>query len=47
MAAPDHTLIEFTTADLADEPPAQDPGPLSDAVLGQSQQQQQTARPAC
>jgi hypothetical protein len=38
---PDLTRIEFTAADLPGDPPAQDPGPLSDAVLGQSQQQQQ------
>ncbi|MGZ6869751.1 MAG: circularly permuted type 2 ATP-grasp protein, partial [Frankiaceae bacterium] len=38
---PEFTRIEFTTADLPDDPPAQDPGPLGDTVVGQSQQQQQ------
>jgi uncharacterized circularly permuted ATP-grasp superfamily protein len=42
-AAPDLTTIEFTAADLPEEPPAQDPGPLNDTVVGQSQQQQQSA----
>ena len=42
---PDLTRIEFTAADLPDDPPAQDPGPLNDTVVGQSQQQQQS-RPA-
>ena len=40
---PDHTLIEFTAADLPDDPPAQDPGLLNYTVVGQSQQQQQQA----
>ena len=40
---PDLTRIEFTAADLPDDPPAQDPGPLNDTVVGQSQQQQQGA----
>jgi uncharacterized circularly permuted ATP-grasp superfamily protein len=38
---PDLTRIEFTAADLPDDPPAQDPGPLNDTVVGQSEQQQQ------
>src|SRR4051794_2362157 len=42
---PDLTRIEFTAADLPDDPPAQDPGPLSDPVVGQSQQQQQLKDP--
>ena len=41
----DLTRIEFTAADLPDEPPAQDPGPLNDTVVGQSQQQQQQTGP--
>jgi uncharacterized circularly permuted ATP-grasp superfamily protein len=40
---PHLTRIEFTAADLPEEPPAQDPGPLGDTVVGQSQQQQQSA----
>lgn len=40
-AAPETTTIEFTTADLPEEPPTQDPGPVSDNALAQSQQQQQ------
>ncbi len=40
-AEPDLTRIEFTAADLPEDPPAQDPGPLNDTVVGQSQQQQQ------
>ncbi|WP_051683864.1 circularly permuted type 2 ATP-grasp protein [Blastococcus sp. URHD0036] len=40
---PESTRIEFTAADLPDDPPAQDPGPLNDTVVGQSQQQQQGA----
>ena len=36
------TRIEFTTADLPAEPPAQDPGPPNDNALAQSQQQQQS-----
>ncbi|HEY0401684.1 MAG TPA: hypothetical protein VGD09_06665, partial [Blastococcus sp.] len=40
---PDLTRIEFTAADLPDDPPGQDPGPLNDTVVGQSQQQQQSA----
>jgi uncharacterized circularly permuted ATP-grasp superfamily protein len=40
-AEPDLTTIEFTAADLPEDPPAQDPGPLNDTVVGQSQQQQQ------
>jgi uncharacterized circularly permuted ATP-grasp superfamily protein len=40
---PDLTRIEFTQADLPEDPPAQDPGPLSDPAIGQSQQQQQGA----
>jgi hypothetical protein len=41
--APEHdvTRIEFTTADLPAEPPAQDPGPANDNAVAQSQQQQQ------
>jgi uncharacterized circularly permuted ATP-grasp superfamily protein len=39
---PDLTRIEFTAADLPDDPPAQDPGPLGDTAVGQSQQQQQS-----
>jgi uncharacterized circularly permuted ATP-grasp superfamily protein len=38
---PDLTTIEFTAADLPEDPPAQDRGPLNDTVVGQSQQQQQ------
>ncbi|HEY4630195.1 MAG TPA: circularly permuted type 2 ATP-grasp protein, partial [Blastococcus sp.] len=38
---PEHTTIEFTAADLPEDPPAQDVGPLNDTVMGQSQQQQQ------
>jgi uncharacterized circularly permuted ATP-grasp superfamily protein len=38
---PDVTRVEFTAADLPADPPAQDPGPLGDTVVGQSQQQQQ------
>jgi hypothetical protein len=34
--------VEFTYAELPEDPPHQDPGPWDDAVLGQSQQQQQT-----
>src|SRR4051794_21686543 len=41
-AEPDLTRIEFSTADLAGERPGQDPGPVTDAALGQSQQQQQS-----
>jgi uncharacterized circularly permuted ATP-grasp superfamily protein len=53
---PDLTRLEFTAADLSEDPPAQDPGPLNDTVVGQSQQQQQAAlmamsaegaRPSC
>jgi hypothetical protein len=44
---PEFTRIEFTTADLPDEPPAQDPGPLGDTVVGQSQQQQQGVTRPC
>jgi uncharacterized circularly permuted ATP-grasp superfamily protein len=40
-ATPDQTTIEFTTADLAGEPPGQDPGPLGEPGADQSQQQQQ------
>jgi uncharacterized circularly permuted ATP-grasp superfamily protein len=40
---PDRTRIEFTAADLPEDPPTQDPGPLGDTVVGQSQQQQQSA----
>jgi hypothetical protein len=40
---PDLTRIEFTSADLPEDPPAQDPGPVAEAALAQSQQQQQTA----
>jgi hypothetical protein len=45
--APEHdvTRIEFTTADLPAEPPAQDPGPPNDNALAQSQQQQQLGLP--
>jgi hypothetical protein len=43
---PDLTRIEFTAADLPEDPPAQDPGPLNDTVVGQSQQQQQGAETA-
>ncbi len=39
--SPTCTTIEFTAADLPEDPPAQDPGPLNDTVVGQSQQQQQ------
>jgi hypothetical protein len=42
-AGADLTRIEFTAADLPEDPPAQDPGPLSEAALTQSQQQQQGA----
>jgi uncharacterized circularly permuted ATP-grasp superfamily protein len=38
---PEVTRIEFTTADLPTEPPAQDPGPHNDNALAESQQQQQ------
>jgi uncharacterized circularly permuted ATP-grasp superfamily protein len=38
---PDVTRIEFTTADLPAEPPAQDPGPANDNATAQAQQQQQ------
>jgi uncharacterized circularly permuted ATP-grasp superfamily protein len=44
--APDLTRIEFTAADLAGDRPGQDPGPVTDAALGQSQQQQQQKDPA-
>ncbi|MCW2581346.1 MAG: hypothetical protein JWQ53_136, partial [Klenkia sp.] len=47
---PDRTQIEFTTADLPAEPPAQDPGPANDNAIAQGQQQQQqrgTAVPPC
>jgi uncharacterized circularly permuted ATP-grasp superfamily protein len=40
---PDLTRIEFSTADLSGEAPGQDPGPLTDLAVGQSQQQQQSA----
>jgi uncharacterized circularly permuted ATP-grasp superfamily protein len=40
---PDLTTIEFTSADLPEDPPAQDPGPPSDPAIGQAQQQQQSA----
>jgi uncharacterized circularly permuted ATP-grasp superfamily protein len=43
---PDLTRIEFTAADLSEDPPTQDPGPLSDPSVGQSQQQQQSAEGA-
>jgi hypothetical protein len=43
---PDLTRIEFTPADLSEDPPAPDPGPLNDTVVGQSQQQQQGAETA-
>ena len=36
-------FTESARADLPEEPPAQDPGPLGDTVVGQSQQQQQGA----
>jgi hypothetical protein len=39
---PDLTRIEFTAADIPADPPHQDPGPLGDTVVGQSQQQQQS-----
>jgi uncharacterized circularly permuted ATP-grasp superfamily protein len=42
---PDRTRIEFTAADLPEDPPTQDPGPLGDTVVGQSQQQQQKKDP--
>jgi hypothetical protein len=42
---PDLTTIEFTAADLPEDPPAQDPGPRGDPVVGQSQQQQQGSVP--
>ena len=41
----DVTRIEFTTADLPAEPPAQDPGPANDNALAQGQQQQQLKDP--
>jgi hypothetical protein len=41
--AADVTRIEFTTADLPAEPPAQDPGPANDNATAQAQQQQQSA----
>ena len=41
--SPTSRPIEFTSADLPEEPPRQDPGPFDDAVVGQSQQQQQGA----
>jgi uncharacterized circularly permuted ATP-grasp superfamily protein len=41
----DVTRIEFTTADLPAEPPAQDPGPPNDNAIAQSQQQQQGVIP--
>jgi uncharacterized circularly permuted ATP-grasp superfamily protein len=43
---PELTTIEFTPADLPEDPPGQDPGPLSDPAVGQSQQQQQQKDPA-
>jgi hypothetical protein len=43
---PDLTRIEFTTADLPEDPPVQDPGPVSEAALAQSQQQQQSKDPS-
>jgi uncharacterized circularly permuted ATP-grasp superfamily protein len=42
----DQTTIEITAADFPEDRPAQDPGPLNDTVIGQSQQQQQAAGPA-
>src|SRR3954466_7277916 len=39
----DLTRLEFTAADLSEDPPAPDPGPLNDTVVGQSQQQQQAS----
>ncbi|MGY1634517.1 circularly permuted type 2 ATP-grasp protein [Geodermatophilus sp. SYSU D01186] len=44
--AADLTRIEFTTADLAEESPAPDPGPAGDVLVDQSQQQQQMEDPA-
>ena len=44
--ARDLTTVEFTAADLPEEPPVQDPGPVNDNALAQSQQQQQQLRPA-
>jgi hypothetical protein len=44
-AEPDHTTIEFSTADLSGEAPGQDRGPVDDLVAGQSQQQQQSKDP--
>ncbi|MCW2684707.1 MAG: hypothetical protein JWP33_2620, partial [Blastococcus sp.] len=41
VEAPDLTRIEFTAADIPTDPPHQDPGPLGDTGVGQSQQQQQ------
>jgi hypothetical protein len=41
------TRIEFTTADLPAEPPAQDPGPANDNAIAQSQQQQQSVVLPC
>jgi uncharacterized circularly permuted ATP-grasp superfamily protein len=43
---PDHTTIEFSTADLSGDAPGQDPGPLADLAVGQSQQQQQSKDPS-
>jgi hypothetical protein len=44
-AARDLTTVEFTPADLPEEPPVQDPGPSNDNALAQSQQQQQETGP--
>jgi uncharacterized circularly permuted ATP-grasp superfamily protein len=43
----DVTRIEFTTADLPAEPPGQDPGPVNDNAIAQSQQQQQLGGSPC
>jgi hypothetical protein len=43
---PDLTRIEFTADDIPEDPPAQDPGPLGDTVVGQGQQQQQSKDPS-
>jgi hypothetical protein len=38
---PDLTTIEFAVAELPEDHQGQDPGPLGDPAIGQSQQQQQ------
>lgn len=42
-APPDSTTIEFTPAELPEDHHGPDPGPPSEPVAGQSQQQQQSA----